>query len=66
MKSSSRRKGFSDRYALIARASAGIVLVLVGLSPDLQKITGLEILQCRETPDWVKGKTPEFREQYKK
>jgi electron transport complex protein RnfG len=61
-------KGSPIGYALIGEGIGwDQLLVLVGLSPDLQKITGLEILQCRETPGLgERVKTPEFREQYKK
>jgi electron transport complex protein RnfG len=61
-------KGPRIGYALIGDGIGwDQLLVLIGLSPDLQKITGLEILQCRETPGLgERVKTPAFREQFKK
>jgi electron transport complex protein RnfG len=61
-------KGLPIGYALIGDGIGwDQLLVVIGLSPDLKKITGLEILQCRETPGLgERVKTPAFREQFKK
>jgi len=55
-------------YAIIAEGIGWDRLkVLIGLSPDVQRITGLEILECRETPGLGERiKTAKFRTQYKK
>ncbi|NLE28835.1 MAG: FMN-binding protein [Phycisphaerae bacterium] len=61
-------KGPRVGYAVIGEGIGwDRLLVLIGLSPDLSKITGLEILESRETPglgERIKG--DEFRAQYRK
>jgi electron transport complex protein RnfG len=61
-------KGPRVGYAVIAEGIGwDRLLVLIGLSPDLSKITGLEILECRETPGLGERiKTDAFRNQYRK
>jgi electron transport complex protein RnfG len=55
-------------YAIIAEGIGWDRLqMLIGLSADMSKITGLEVLDCRETPGLgERVKTGEFRDQYKK
>jgi len=55
-------------YAVIAEGIGWDRLkVLIGLSPDLHRITGLEILESRETPGLGERiKTAAFRNQFKK
>jgi electron transport complex protein RnfG len=61
-------KGSRIGYAVIGEGIGwDRLLVLIGLSPDLSKITGLEILECRETPGLgERAKTKDFRDQYHK
>ena len=55
-------------YAVIAEGIGWDKLqVLIGLAPDLSRIVGLEILDCRETPGLGERiKTDGFRTQYRK